>query len=59
MTDLAITTPERNFLTNKNLEQFWLSRLKKKDPIARIGYALWCKSANDLKYVISSGDSAY
>lgn len=41
--DLSITPLERSYLSNQDLEKFWFSRLQKKDPIARIGYALWCK----------------
>lgn len=59
MSDLAITPIEQGYLSAHNLERFWYSRLQKKDPIARIGYALWCKSANDLKRVIAEGDKQY
>lgn len=59
MTDLSITPLERAFLAQEDLEKFWLSRLRKKDPIARIGYGLWCKSADDLKREIRNGDPDY
>ncbi len=59
MTDLSISPLERAYLAQEDLETFWLSRLRKKDPIARIGYGLWCKSADDLKREIQRGDAAY
>ncbi|WP_417502829.1 hypothetical protein [Marinobacter sp.] len=59
MTDLSISPQERALLAQKNLEKFWLSRLRKQDPIARIGYGLWCKSADDLKREIILGDAEY
>jgi hypothetical protein len=59
MPDFSISTSEQTALSTKNLERFWYSRLQKKDPIARIGYALWCKSADDLKRAIAEGDSQY
>ncbi|WP_425641972.1 hypothetical protein ACPUEK_00985 [Marinomonas gallaica] len=57
--DLSITAQERSYLANQDLDKFWYSRQQKKDPIARIGYALWCKSADDLKRAINTGDQAY
>lgn len=59
MSDLAITPAEQSYLAKKDLERFWYSRLQKNDPIARIGYALWCKKADDLKRVIAEGDSSF
>lgn len=57
--DLSITPTEKLFIANKQLDKFWLSRLRKKDPIARIGYALWCPSINDLKREVLTGDPEY
>lgn len=59
MTGLSITPRERAYLVNADLENFWLSRLRKKDPIARIGYGLWCSSADDLRREIQRGDAAF
>jgi hypothetical protein len=59
MSDLAISKTEQNYLVKKDLENFWYSRLQKKDPIARIGYALWCKKADDLKRAIAEGESSF
>ncbi|MFE8070774.1 hypothetical protein QQM79_06915 [Marinobacteraceae bacterium S3BR75-40.1] len=59
MTDLSISPSERAFLAQKKLKDFWLSRLRKKDPIARIGYGLWCESSEDLKREIRKGDPAF
>jgi hypothetical protein len=56
MTDFAISPQERAYLIQEDLENFWLSRLRKRDPIARIGYGLWCSSADDLKREIQVGD---
>lgn len=57
--NLAISPQERAYLTQQDLEKFWYSRLQKKDPVARIGYALWVKDVNNLKLAISTGDPAY
>ncbi len=57
--DFSITAQEEAYLNRRELDKFWLSRLKKKDPIARIGYALWCKSADDLKRETILGDKKY
>lgn len=59
MPDLSISPAERRFLAEKDLNQFWLSRLKKRDPVARIGYALWSRNATDLREVIAQGDRSY
>lgn len=59
MADLAISSLETAYLAQHNLEKFWLSRLRKRDPIARIGYALWCKSADDFKREILRGTPDY
>lgn len=59
MNDLSISPLERAFLAQENLEKFWLSRLRKKDPIARIGYGLWCESAENLKREIQRGDATF
>lgn len=37
---LSISPQEESYVANENLEGFWCSRLKKRDPVARIGYAL-------------------
>jgi hypothetical protein len=57
--DLAITAQERTNVLNGNLEAFWRSRLSKKDPVARIGYALWVTDTAKLKHVIQSGDTNF
>ncbi|MGI2171970.1 hypothetical protein ACROAE_17575 [Shewanella sp. MF05960] len=57
--DLAITAQERTNVLNGNLEAFWRSRLSKKDPVARIGYALWVTDTTKLKHVIQSGDTNF
>lgn len=57
--DLSITPQERLNLSNGELSKFWLSQVHKKDPIARIGYALWSPSAEDLKRVVTTGDPKY
>jgi hypothetical protein len=59
MSDLSITPAEQAYLSAHNLERFWYSRLQKKDPISRIGYALWCKSPNDLKRAIAESDKSF
>jgi len=56
---LAVTADEEGFLANGNLEAFWFSRLKKRDPVARIGYALWVSDTDKLKAAIRSGDPAF
>ncbi|MGI2177990.1 hypothetical protein [Shewanella frigidimarina] len=57
--DLAITAQERTNVLNGNLEAFWISRLSKKDPVARIGYALWVTDTAKLKHVIQRGDTHF
>lgn len=57
--DLSITPQERMYLDNEDLKNFWYSRLQKKDPIARIGYALWCGPIDNLKHVVMTGDPQY
>lgn len=65
---LKITTEERLYLKKaksnsenrqKNLERFWRSRVAKKDPIARIGYPLWCDNPHKIRSVIAYGDRKY
>ena len=56
---LNISSQEILHLTNSDLEKFWLSRLRKKDPVARIGYALWCKTTDDLKAAIQRGPASF
>ncbi|WP_244212541.1 hypothetical protein [Shewanella livingstonensis] len=46
-------------MLNGNLEAFWRSRLSKKAPVARIGYALWVTDTTKLKHVIQSGDTHF
>lgn len=57
--DLRITPHERAYLRAENLRDFWLSRLKKQDPVARIGFGLWCHSAAELEQAIAKGDPEY
>ncbi|WP_417507371.1 hypothetical protein [Marinomonas gallaica] len=57
--DLSISPQERMYLVNEDLKNFWYSRIQKKDPIARIGYSLWCGSVENLKQVVNSGDPEY
>jgi hypothetical protein len=57
--DMSITPQELLYLNSGELAKFWLSRLNKKDPIARIGYALWSPTVDDLKRVVSAGDAQY
>ncbi|AEG12871.1 hypothetical protein ACRN9V_11840 [Shewanella baltica] len=57
--DFSITPQERTFVLNGDLEAFWKSRLNKKDPVARIGFALWVTDTVKLKQVIQSGDVKY
>ena len=52
---LEILPQERGFQANGNLEAFWKSRLDKKDPVARIGYALWGSDTEKLKLEIRKG----
>lgn len=56
---LAISPQERAYLAQEDLERFWYSRLQKKDPVARIGYAIWVKDVDDLKHAIATGDPVY
>ncbi|MCE9685710.1 hypothetical protein LZP73_05700 [Shewanella sp. AS16] len=58
-TDLAITPQERAYQISGNLEAFWKSRLDKKDPVARIGYALWVTDVEKLRQEISKGDPKF
>lgn len=46
---LSISAEEVSYVTNGNLEGFWYSRLQKRDPVARIGYALWVSDTEKLK----------
>jgi len=68
MPDLKITLKERDYIRKAEVNPerrreylglFWKSRVEKKDPIARIGYSLWCKDARTLRRAISNGDRAY
>jgi hypothetical protein len=56
---LNITPQENSFQITGNLEAFWKSRLDKKDPVARIGYALWISNTDKLKREINKGDPAF
>ncbi len=56
---LAVSPQERAYLAQQDLEAFWYSRLQKKDPVSRIGYALWVRDVEKLKTAIALGDSAY
>jgi len=58
-TSLAISHQEKTFHAVGNLEAFWKSRLDKKDPVARIGYALWVSDTQKLKMEIMKGDSSF
>ena len=55
----AISDSERLALAHGKLEEFWFSRLNKKDPVARIGYALWVSDTKKLKLAIVNGDAAF
>ncbi len=57
--NLSITPQELLHLNSGELSKFWLSRVNKKDPIARIGYTLWSPTAEDLKRVVTTGDPSY
>lgn len=57
--ELSISLQEQASLARKDLASFWFSPLKKKDPVARIGYALWCKDAEALRSVIDAGPASY
>ena len=57
--DLSISPQERAFLLEEDLESFWKSRLTKKDPVARIGYALWVSDVEHLKLVIRTGEKSF
>lgn len=68
MPDLKITSKEHLLIRQADqnpakrrelLARFWLSRLEKEDPIARIGYALWSKDSNALARAIRKGDKRY
>lgn len=56
---MDITAQEKLLHAQGNLEAFWKSRLDKKDPVARIGYALWISDTEKLKVEIKKGDSAF
>ena len=53
---IAQSDPERR---RELLERFWYNRMLKKDPVARIGLALWCHDSDKLKKIIALGDKAY
>jgi len=56
---LNITPQEKSLQITGNLEAFWKSRLDKKDPVARIGYALWVSNTDKLKMEIIKGDPSF
>ena len=56
---LNITLQEKALQVTGKLEAFWKSRLDKKDPVARIGYALWISDTKKLKLEIDKGDSSF
>lgn len=56
---LNITPQEKALQVTGKLEAFWKSRLDKKDPVARIGYALWVSDTKKLKLEIDKGDSSF
>lgn len=57
--NLSITPQERAFFLAEDLENFWLSRLRKRDPVARIGYALWVSDVENLKKEIRQGNPEF
>lgn len=57
--DLAITDAEWSHIENGDVRAFWLSRLDRLDPIARIGFGLWSSSAREFRERIEHGDPAY
>lgn len=57
--NLSITPQERALFLAENLEGFWLSRLRKGDPVARIGYALWVADVENLKREIRQGSAVF
>ncbi|WP_211224565.1 hypothetical protein [Marinimicrobium agarilyticum] len=57
--NLSISQQARNALAERDLERFWELRMEKRDPVARIGYALWVSSAEKLKRTIEGGDPVY
>lgn len=69
MPDLNITSREQllaNSIVKSDperrrelLERFWYNRMLRKDPVTRIGLALWCRDSRKLKRIIASGDKAY
>jgi|GEM_PF-1314918 len=54
--DRADSTPKRR---SELLERFWQSRIKTKDPVARVGFALYCSSLDKLRRIIANGKSDY
>lgn len=56
---INITPLEQSYQVEGNLEAFWKSRLDKKDPVARIGYALWVSDTKKLKNEITKGDPKF
>lgn len=57
--DLSISSEEYGFIEAGDIRSFWRSRLTKLDPIARIGFGLWCSSAQEYRAAIENGDRAY
>jgi len=56
---LQISHNEDISLAQKDLEKFWYSRLQKKDPVVRIGYAIWVSDPEKLRVAITTGDPEY
>ena len=68
MPDFRITPKERLLVQKADsnpqkrrefLVKFWYSRLSKKDPVARIGFPLWCVNRKRVRHVIKTGDRGY
>ena len=68
MSSLRITPQERALVSHAQsnserrgelLKRFWYNRVLKQDPVARIGFSLWCMDTDKLKRVVASGDKTY
>lgn len=57
--DLAITAEEESLVERGDIRAFWLSRLHKLDPVARIGFGLWSRSAEEYRAAIERGNPEY
>lgn len=57
--DLSISTQERLYVEDGALDKFWYSRMKKRDPIARIGYSLWAKEFKDVEKALAEMGGQY